>query len=191
MTQHRHTYGIVCFCILIVCLLFSCCRDKNNIAEILREMESHKVELGVDKMPCIINGLDTINYCPKNYRFIMVVNIDSTECSACHISKITQWSEWTMLAEKEESGFSLIFIVQPRQGEEAMIIDELKQYSKLYYKRIPIYIDKNGTFLKKNFHKGVPPDMQTMLIDDEMYVVYVGNPLDNDNVKRQIKNIIN
>ena len=176
-------------CLLATIVLFSC-KNNKKIAETLRKMESKPIELCVNRLPCYINGIDTCGYIPKGYNHLLVVNIDSAECTSCRISHLYQWYEWFELAEDKNMHFSIILIIQPKSDEAFNISNKLRRNSQIY-KNIPLYLDINGSFLKKNFNFSIPPTMQTMLLDNNDSIVYVGNPLINNTIKKDITNIIN
>ena len=176
-------------CLLTITLLLSC-KDNKQIANTLRKMESKPIELCVDRLPCYINGADTCGYIPKGYNHLLVVNIDSAECTSCRISHLYQWHEWFELTEDKNMHFSIILIIQPKSDEAFNISNKLRRNSQIY-KNIPLYLDVDGSFLKKNFNFSIPPTMQTLLLDNNDSIVYVGNPLINNTIKKDITNIIN
>ena len=174
--------------LLAITVLFSCKNNKKN-ADVLRKMELKPIELCVNRLPCYINGIDTCGYIPKDYNHLLVVNIDSTECTSCRISHLHQWYEWFGLAEDKNMHFSIIIVIQPKSDEVFNISNKLRRNSQIH-KNIPLYLDINGSFLKKNFNFSIPPTMQTMLLDKNDSIVYVGNPLINNNIKKDIISIL-
>lgn len=177
--------------ILAIIGMLPSCNDGNSVAKILAEMESKPLKLCMTNMLCLISGQDTIGYLPQDYKYLMIVNVDSSACTSCKISEVAQWNKWIELAENEKSDFAILFIFQPKSGEGFAIANKLRGYSKYFYKNTPFYCDEEGRFLKENFNHKIPPSMQTMLIDDSDRVVVVGNPIENQAIKEQVMDIIN
>lgn len=67
----------------------------------------------------------------------------------------------------------------------------LRYYSHVY-KQVFLYLDKDGLFLKRNFNNiEIPDTMQTFLVDRNGKVLFVGNPIYNQNVEKELIKIIN
>ena len=141
-------------------------------------------------LKCQTWGKDTIGYSPNDYKYLLIVNVDSTGCTPCSVSRLSQWKEWIELSEKKENHFMLVFVFHPRKNEIKDVVGSMKYYSQVY-KETPLYLDKNGSVLRRNFNVSIPEDMQTVLVDKTDSVVFVGNPVYNNNVKKELTKIIN
>lgn len=190
MTDKAFKHIIFGVCMIISCFTFSCTVNK-EIAKILTEMESKPLKMCINDMPCYLNGQDTIGYLPQDYKYLMVVNVDSSSCTPCRVTHVTQWNDWIDLANKTCSNFAILFIFQPKNGEEPALVNRLKRYSGYFYKKTPFYLDKEGKFLNQNFSHKIPLAMQTMLLNDSNKVVVVGNPNENEDISKQITETIN
>lgn len=179
---------IVCIGIL---LSIVSCGNKNNIAKILKKMEAKPIDLCLNQLPCYINGDDTLGYKPTNYKHLMIVHIDSSNCTSCRISNLHQWKEWINLAQDSINKFSIVFIFQPTNKELERTNWKLAFYSKKRYPQTPLYLDKMDSFFKNNFEFDIPETMQTFIVDNNDSIVYVGNPLKSADIDMQIKHIIN
>ena len=181
MKHHVTKTLFACNCLLAIMTMTSC-NDTHEIADTLRKMKSKPINLCVNRLPCYVNGVDTCGYTPAGYKHLLVVNIDSTECTSCGISHFE-------IMENKDMSFSVIFIFQPKNDEILDIRNRLRRNSQIY-KDIPLYLDVDGSFLKSNFDFRIPPIMQTMLLNDTGSIAYVGNPLINNTIKEDILNII-
>ncbi len=188
MKHHVTKILFVCNCLLAIMTMTSC-NDTHEIADTLRKMKSKPINLCVNRLPCYVNGVDTCGYTPAGYKHLLVVNIDSTECTSCGISHLFQWKDWFEIMGNKDMSFSVIFIFQPKNDEILDIRNRLRRNSQIY-KDIPLYLDVDGSFLKSNFDFRIPPIMQTMLLNDTGSIAYVGNPLINNTIKEDILNII-
>lgn len=190
MTNKTFKHIIFSACVIILCIVTSCNSNKQTEA-LLREMESKPIELCFDSLSCYLNGVDTTGYVPKNYDYLLIVNIDSSECSSCLLNNLDRWDEWIDFANKKNSAFGIIFVVQPKEGNSYFIQRKIKILSQRYYKQTPFYLDNDGIFMRTNFRKKIPTYMQTMLLDKFNMVIYVGNPTINVFVKAELNKIIN
>ena len=173
----------------LLVVFFATNKDTHEFAGTLRKMKSKPTNLWVNRLPCYVNGVDTCGYTPVGYKHLLVVNIDSTECTSCGISHLFEWKDWFEIMENKDMSFSVIFIFQPKNDEILDIRNRLRRNSQIY-KDIPLYLDVDGSFLKSNFDFRIPPIMQTMLLNDTGSIAYVGNPLINKTIKEDILNII-
>ena len=176
--------------IMMSSTFFISCHRNGSLSEILREMESNPVKLDFGDFPCCINGVDTVGYALERSKYRLVVFIDSTECNSCRLSHLEEWNDWIELADRNNGKFSLVFLLQPRVEETSSIIIKMRWASKVY-KGIPLFVDKEGDFLKRNFRREIPTLMHTMLLDSNNMVVYVGDPTRNEQVCEDMKKIIN
>ena len=189
MRNKAITHIISGVCMTISCICLSCSGDKTEV--LLREMESKPINLCFDSISCYLNGVDTLGYLPNNYDNLLIVNIDSAECSSCTLNNLDRWDEWIDFADNKNSKFAIIFVIQPKTGDKFFIRRKTENLSRRFYKRTPFYIDNDGMFLKRNFRKKIPAVMQTMLLNKSNMVIYVGNPTINEFVKAELNDIIN
>lgn len=176
--------------IMMSSTLFISCHRVGSLAEILREMESKPVKLEFGDFPCCINGVDTVGYELERSKYRLVVFIDSAECNSCRLSHLEEWNDWIELADRNGGDFSMAFLLQPRAEETSSILIKMRWASKVY-NGIPLYVDKEAEFLKRNFRREIPTLMHTMLLDSNNMVVYVGDPTRNEHVSEDMKKIIN
>lgn len=106
----------------------------------------------------------------------LVVYHDRLDCSSCEISHIYVWRglyEYSKLA-----GFNIVTIFSPREDEYESTLRQLKTINFPY----PVYIDRNDSFGREN---RIPKDRRfhCFLIDTECHPIFVGNPLESNDLR--------
>lgn len=111
---------------------------------------------------------------------ILVVYHDRLSCSLCEVSHIYIWQG--LYEHSEIAGFNIVNIFSPPESEYKALIEHLKRLNFPY----PIYIDRYDCFSQIN---EIPKDRRfhCFLIDTEKHPVFVGNPLENE----ELKNLFN
>lgn len=188
--HHEKTITLKIYSYIATNLVGNILRQQQLLYRNLKKMESQPIDLCINNTPCYLNGKDTCDYRPNNYDYLLVVNIDSFECTSCNLYNFFQWKPWTDLSIQKEDAFSMVFIFQPKSKERISIENKIKKHSYIF-RNIPFYIDEEGVFMKKNFNYKIPSEMHTFLIDKNNSIVYVGNPTNNLKIREQLLNIIN
>lgn len=183
---------------ILVCILFvsaitlvSFCVSRDNTTEReLAQMLSTKINLSLSSMEYYPSSSSAvIDYKCKNSqsRYQLVVFTDSTECTPCFISRISDWKEVTEeLFFDSCRSIKMLFIYSPSQSN----IQKIKQVVKDTEIDWPIYIDTAYVFLQENKHVPVNRQFHTFLLNDKDEVLCVGNPLYNEKIRNIYKSII-
>lgn len=102
----------------------------------------------------------------------LIVYIDENSCTSCKISHLT---DYTPLFEKakENQKFDVMIIFSPKEDNYNKVKKELILRGLEY----PVYLDRNGQFIKLN-ENAIPKDSRfnAFLMDTDGRPVYVGDP---------------
>ena len=142
----------------------------------LKQMIGSTVMLPTD-MSMVING--EITTVPNNliFRPKLVVYIDTSGCSMCRISNIADY-EYFKDTSNIANAFEIVLLVAEGEIERIPISRIVADQD---YK-IPVYIDKEGTFLKDN--PQIPYDWRyhSFFVDSFGKIVFVGDPTHNEDL---------
>lgn len=159
------------YSLLFLCVFFVCgCQQiklRNNLSLILES----KIELPVSSTE-VYNG-ETHPF-PDSLRSspLLIIYIDSTECSTCRISRLIWYKPVFDLAE-EYGNFHVVPLVTPANEKR----DFIREYLELMDSPFPIYLDEYGTFRSDN--PSIPDDTRfhSFLIDNNGKPLVVGDPM--------------
>ena len=120
----------------------------------------------------IIEG-DTLSCCELDDNVAkLVVYIDSTECSLCHINAVNDIRS-IILQNGKQDDIMLVVIVEPNSNNTLILREQLESKSFAF----DIYIDRYHQFCRENnFISRTDSRLHTFLIDRTNKIVSVGNP---------------
>ena len=102
----------------------------------------------------------------------LIVYIDENSCTSCKISHLI---DYTPLFEKakENQKFDVMIIFSPKEDDYNKVKKELILRGLEY----PVYLDRNGQFIKLN-ENAIPKDSRfnAFLMDTDGRPIYVGDP---------------
>ena len=174
----------------VVCLfLVACDSSKDKIKRNIEEMSSAPISVPFDNMKCWTN--DSIKEVSpwKHAKIKLVHYIDSANCTSCYLTKIMN-VEYLFQKEKESNNdFYNIFIVDPRSNKSSLYRlktqhDNNEIPSTIFIDSCHMFIDTNIKIPKENMY-------HIFLLDENNNVIFVGNPLANEEMKEKIFRIIN
>lgn len=155
-----------------LCLLavsFSGCKKARLRAQ-LKELMGSTIVLP-ETISCVYNGEvfpmpDTMRKKAK-----LIVFVDSTECSTCHISQIGRYHQFFQLSK--EKGMFEVMLLFPNIELSGISFERYVLDSELEY---PVFFDVDNKFLELN--PAVPADqrLHAFLIDNTGIPLYVGDP---------------
>ena len=120
-------------------------------------------------------------------KYKLVVFTDSTECSPCNISRITDWKDVAQDIFKDcYSDAKLLFIISPSRRK----MQEIRQIVEESSMDWPIYLDTAYVFQKVNIQ--IPDNrlFHVFLLNENDEILCVGNPLYNEKIRRIYKTVI-
>lgn len=165
--------------VILLCLViigFSSCNSrKDRINKQLIELYSNTIVIPFSDMDTLI--VDT-TYLSNSINYQLLVYIDSSECTLCFASHHQEWEFVLMESRKYEPNLTLTIIIDSKSVSE-----EIKE--KFLRSDFPksVFIDKKGTFRKKNPVFPESAIMHVLLLDKNNKVILVGNPLNNKKIE--------
>ena len=173
-----------------IALIFSCIRRNDAVETILSSMLSTKINLSLSYMECFPNSVITYNDLVGRdsiSKYTLVVFTDSTECTSCNVSRISNWEEVTQDFFFDSCRSArLVFIFSPSQKK----IQEVRQIVEESSVDWPIYLDTANVFQRSN--KQIPDNQlfHVFLLNENNEILCVGNPLYNEKLRNIYKRII-
>lgn len=170
------------WCLLLVSLLNSSCRNKHTYIDLVKEWSGKSISFP-DKVIFTKFAKDSL---PTDYydsEYMIISYVDSVGCLDCRL-QLGKWKK--VIKEFNEKGSSklfFMFIMHPND------IDELHYVLRKDNFEYPVCVDINDSFNKLNHF---PSDMmfQTFLVGKDRKVLAIGNPVHNPRVKALYLDII-
>lgn len=158
------------FYIAVVLLLLPSCGYNLRDVVALQDMKSHPVVFPTSLRMTI--GGEYCDFCKIPEGIKLVVYVDSSVCNACVVSKLEKYHELEHIGNNK---LHVAIIMNPKGGEEEIVLQELSHYEHFF----PVFIDTSSDFLLNNPH--IPRDnrFHIFLVDSSSVPVFVGNPSAN------------
>ncbi|MBE6332723.1 MAG: hypothetical protein E7070_10525 [Bacteroidales bacterium] len=117
-------------------------------------------------------------------KYRLVVYTDSTQCSSCFISHLSDWYEFLSL---ERNGhLSVTFIIEPPKSQYEETIERIKKKQFLH----AIYIDSDCQFRENNPQIPQERIYHIFLLNKDNQIELVGNPIQNSQVGKMLMDIL-
>lgn len=166
----KNLFSIVSFVILI--FLLGSCSSKNKIDKEVKEFVNARINLPLDSMvsfsakgPWEILGKAT---------YIYVMYIDSTSCSDCAISHLSDWAQLDIV--EHHNLLKYAFIIAPKRSQYYHISAKI---DKDFIFKEYVFLDTLGIFERSNPMLPSNKLLHTFMIDRQKKVRLVGNPTSN------------
>ena len=190
MNLRNRIFKVVLIIIVTIAFFFFYIRSK-TVKSTLSSMLSTKINLCLSDMEyfpnsVIANNNDVVGG-DSISKYKLVVYTDSTECTSCYISRMSNWGEVNQdLFFDSCHNARLIFIFSPSQGK----MQEIRQIVEESSKDWPIYLDTAYVFQRVN--KQIPDNrlFHVFLLNKNDEILCVGNPLYNEKIRRIYKSVI-
>ena len=165
---------------LTIILAFSACKtDKDRLAEFVEEWQGKEIVFP-EVMTDFLSG-DTIDLSDAD--FTIFTYVDSVGCSGCKM-KLSLWKEF--LNSLDSIAYSDVNFIMVVNGANKQNLSNLV---KIYSFEYPIYVDEMHRITKK-YSLSESSTLQTFLLDKDMKVMAIGNPIYSSDIKRMYKDII-
>ena len=167
----RRILPIVILCFLAVA---STGCKKAQLRRQLKELMGSTIVLP-EKISCVYNG--EVYPMPDYLRekAMLIMYIDSTECTGCRLSKLVEYHSF---AEKlREWNTEFFVLLTPKRNEQEYVTDLILSYVYPF----AVFMDDEGAFFLRNPQfTGKPSNLHTMLVDQEKRLALLGDPLGSD-----------
>lgn len=167
----------ICFLILVS----SCNTDKNSIRHKIEKMNSMPINLCLNEISCKLRQQNH-----NNYKYRMVVYVDSTECTPCELGHLRFYIPLIHEAQKNKTDIGFFFIIAPKEQDWFdlnMEIEETDISGNIYIDSTYIFLKSNPTIPKeKKFH--------SFMLDKNNHIVFIGSPIDNEKIKGIYRKLI-
>ena len=170
--------------LLLLCSIVSSCNSDKDVYDNIMQMKSKPITLSCDSMRLISykNKVDTL---PK--QFYWVVYSDSVDCSSCRLTNLVHWNDFIYEIKENTNSVGFRFIFSPSQSDIGTFMctaGNLKFSTQ-------VYLDSANIFARQNQH--IPNDVlfRKFLLDENMNVVLVGDPIRNKEINEIFWDILN
>lgn len=113
--------------------------------------------------------------------------VDSTSCSDCAISHLSDWAQLDIINNYRELMFKYVFIVAPKR-EQYMHISKIIEKDTVFNESI--FIDTIGVFERYNTNLPKNKLLHSFLINKQRNVELIGNPITNIRIKDMLIKIL-
>lgn len=171
------------FLFAFINIFASGCKGKQEeVADKIKLMQSCPVDLCLDRMECVRDIGQTTN----SSKYTMVVYVDSSQCTPCALNHLQFWNKLIDETRKGHIDISYTFILDTKNQEKEDIGVELETNSL----KGCIYIDTTSVFITNNPQIPKEREYHSFLIDANNRILLVGNPVNNENVRKLYKSIL-
>lgn len=157
-----------------------CDGRRGGIKDTIAEMREHPVALPLDRMRCRYGGSDTVVRDSVKPVLRMVVYLDSAYCTPCALDRMRRWNGLIADAARYKGRLRYVFIAAPRpeQTEDTYFSIDDSQLDS------PVYVDTAYAMRSANPNLPDGNEYHSFLIDAEGNVLFVGNPLSGESLKK-------
>ena len=128
-----------------------------------------------EKISCVYNG--EVYPMPDSLRekAMLIMYIDSTECTGCRLSKLVEYHSFAEALRDWNMEF--LALVSPKQSEHEYVSDLILSYVYPF----PVFLDDEGAFFLRNPQfAGKPSNLHAVLVNQEKRPVLIGDPLGSE-----------
>lgn len=111
-----------------------------------------------------------VSFSPLKAR--MVIFLDSTQCNQCHLKHFSDYSDF-MDIEDANNNFDLLYVLSPSKAEKEHILHDLF----ILHLNDVVYLDEENLFQKKNPYIPKGQKYHVFLLDENMKVILMGDPM--------------
>lgn len=165
--------------IALVCMVLMSCGARNDVRKNVEEMASAPVSIIESDMECWVPDSSRFPVSDTKKDYTMVVYVDSTQCTPCFISRLTDWNEFVSFEKNKKYSVDFVFILETSPDMMESTVGNLEKSTF----RHPVYIDSKCSFRKENPHIPQGIMYHTFLLDKENKVIMVGNPCTSKEIK--------
>lgn len=158
---------------------------RNQYTRGIAKLKSAPIALPLDQMEALYNGRDTVERDTRE-ELKLVVYSDSTACASCRLSKMYFWNDLLEEMEQYEGRVKAYFIFSPRREK----VSSTRLSMRTMRFNHVVYLDTAGVFARSNPNLPDLADMHTFLLGADNRVRLVGNPLENEKVRKLFWKIV-
>lgn len=172
------------FVIIIASIIVSSCSNRFRLKATMKEFVKEEIIIP-DNLYVVANR----NYCKADFQNLddsrLIIYIDSLSCNTCRITHLLEMLPLYEFSE-EDGRFSILPIFSPKTDD----LQDIERQLLLLDFPYPIYVDVFSEFAQKN---NIPVDnrFHNFLIDEVGKVRFVGNPIDNEQLRSIFINTLN
>lgn len=173
----------IVFLLLSIMLLLNtaCDNRRQEIEQVVKAWYGKRISFPEEAV-FTVYGKDTVDAPDMDAEYKILMYVDSIGCSGCKMN-LLGWKVFMDEMRSISNSISYLFIVHPNDVKNLRAI--LRNSSFNY----PICIDKFDLFNRLN-HFIPNTAYQTFLLDKNMQVIALGNPISNQNIKKLYLDII-
>ena len=173
------------FFVILLFFFFYGCKGRDDFKSDLKALQTRPIILPLDSMQRYNNeGNDTSSCSVKSLKFI--VYSDSVECVSCKLKRMYMWDSLMVKVEKVNIPVGFYFIFSPKKEDMSMFNFTMETIPPSGF----IYVDTTNIFMRINPYIPQNPVMHTFLLDENNNVLLVGNPLENEKIKKLFWQIV-
>lgn len=174
---------LVVFILCLLAVVSTGCKKARFSAQ-LRELMASTIVLP-EKIVCVDKG--EVFHIPDSLRNkpMLIVYIDSADCATCRLSRIWTYDRVVELASSHNIAVVILLASIELDGIP------MTRYLSDIELPLPVYVDEENAFLRKNPAANQDARLHAMLIDGSGRPLFVGDPLSSRALSRVFESVIN
>ena len=165
------------FTCLVLFIGLIACKQGERIQKDIEGLKSRPIDLCLEKLPCYINGHDTIYTERENVIYKWVIYIGPSACTSCFV---THMIDYEMISPKMQAyDVDIIFVFDFIKNEHEDLSSLIRLSAYPYW----CIIDEESLFREQNPHIPSNPLLHSFLLDEKDSVILVGNPVRNKKIE--------
>ena len=171
--------------LLLMLTMNASCRMRDNIRKEMKEFYNSHIELPIDSMLNLSTKSQRGSY--KYAKYIYIVYVDSTSCTDCAISHLSDWSQLNIMDAFKKGELKYMFVVAPKQEQRAHVLNIIEK-DTLFNEFV--YVDTTGIFERRNPKIPTNKLLHSFLVNKKRDVELIGNPISNTDIKNMLVKIM-
>lgn len=171
---------VICIAGLTVNYLHN--QPKRELEKQVRALTGRNIDLSFELAKAYFNGVDS-TYISLPIKKL-VVFVDSTSCSGCFISHLTDYYEVNDTLQSKQA--ELLVVLHPQKRHLKDVIHRLS------HERLPFWciVDEDGEFIQNNTELPSNHLLHSFAIDENDNIILIGNPTRNLRLRDMIYNLL-
>lgn len=181
----KHSFlRCILYSLSFVFALSSC--SEYQIKKGIKEMQSQSFEINYDSLLCISNSECEFGI-KDNADYRWVVYFDSVNCKPCLVKSLADnWTVFMKDLSKQKIDAKYVFIFSAKACDSLDYRKALENNEFNY----PIFLDTLNIISHRNPQMPDNPIFHTFLLNDSSRVMLIGNPANNDKIKKMFYDIV-
>lgn len=165
-------------------IAFSSCNNNKQISQQINRLYGKKVIVPEENIVLLHNPMHIESPKCDGGTLKLVQLIDSTNCTKCYLRTLSRWNLY--LNYEDNCQVRFFFYVEPNETT----VKDIKEHFLNSGLQHDIYVDTCGEFRRLNPFLPKEQIYHTILLDENDKIIFVGNPILNQNIEILFRKII-